>query len=298
VSAALTTRRLGKRYGRTWALRGCSIRLPAGRVAALVGPNGAGKTTLLHLAVGLLQPTEGEVELFGWSPADDPDLVLAQVGFVAQEAPLYDSFSVADMLHLGRTLNRRWDQGVAEARLRRAGVALDRRVGRLSGGQRAQVALALALGKKPELLLLDEPLASLDPLARQEFLQQLMDAVTADGLTVVLSSHLIGELERVCDYLVLLNRGSVQVAGDIEELTSEHHLLVGPARADAACPPGLAVIKQASSERQVTLWVRGRPGALPPGWTASPLALEQLVLAYMASPDACSFPPELEAITS
>jgi ABC-2 type transport system ATP-binding protein len=202
------------------------------------------------------------------------------------------------MLRLGRTLNRRWDQDVAEARLRRAGVALDRRVGRLSGGQRAQVALALALGKKPELLLLDEPLASLDPLARQEFLQQLMDAVTADGLTVVLSSHLIGELERVCDYLVLLNRGSVQVAGDLEELTSEHHLLVGPARADAACPPGLEVVRQVSGERQVTLWVRGGLGALPPGWTASPLALEQLVLAYMASPDARSFAPELEAITS
>jgi len=170
MSIPLDTADLGKRYGRTWALRKCSIRLPAGRIAALVGPNGAGKTTLLHLAVGLLRPTEGDVHLFGWSPRQEPDLILAHVGFVAQDAPLYDSFSVADMLQLGRQLNRRWEQAAAETRLQQLGIRLGHRVGRLSGGQWAQVALVLALAKKPDLLLLDEPLARLDLLARREFL--------------------------------------------------------------------------------------------------------------------------------
>ena len=199
MSAILQATGLGKRYGDEWALRDCSLELPAGRVAALVGPNGAGKTTLLHLAVGLLAPTSGRIEIFG-SPPRRNRSVLERVGFVAQDTPLYPSFKVGEMLTLGRRLNRRWDGQWAEDRLRGLGIPLGKRVGALSGGQRAQVALALALAKRPELHLLDEPVASLDPLARREFLQALMDSVAETGLTVVLSSHLIADLERVCDF--------------------------------------------------------------------------------------------------
>jgi ABC-2 type transport system ATP-binding protein len=277
---------LGKRYRRRWALRHCSIRLPAGRIAALVGPNGAGKTTLLHLALGLLHPTEGNVNLFGWSPIRDPDLVLAHVGFVAQDTPLYDSFSVADMLQLGRRLNRRWEQAAAEARLRQLGIRLGHRVGQLSGGHRAQVALVLALAKKPDLLLLDEPFARLDPLARMEFLQALMDAAAEESVTMVLSSHLVGELERTCDYLMLLSGGRLQLSGDIGKLVAAHRLLVGPRREEGPWLPELEVVRSSHSERQTMIWARGEVRGLPAGWRAEPLALEHVILAYMASPEA------------
>jgi len=297
MSVAVEAADLGKCYGATWGLRHCSIQVPAGRIVALVGPNGAGKTTLLHLAVGLVQATEGGVRLFGWAPTEAPDLVLSRVGFLAQAVPLYDSFSVADMLQVGRRLNQRWDQSVAETRLRRLHIPLDRRVGRLSGGQRAQVALALALGKKPDLILLDEPLANLDPLARHEFLGELMESVSAGPLTVVLSSHLIGDLERVCDYMVLLNGGRVQVSGSLDDLTATHHLLVGPRAEAGAGMEGIQVIKRSEGERQATLWVRAEPRALPGGWQASSLSLEQMVLAYMANPDARpAVRPELEGV--
>ncbi len=190
---------LGKRYGRTWALRDCSIRVPAGKIVGLVGPNGAGKTTFIHLVAGLLRPTCGEVRVFGRSPEADALLLLDRVGFVAQDAPLYSTFSVADMLQFGRRLNRRWDQAAAEDRMRRLHIPPDRRIGQLSGGQRSQVALALALGKRPELLLLDEPVARLDPLARREFMQGLTEAVADEQISVLLSSHLVADLERVCD---------------------------------------------------------------------------------------------------
>jgi ABC-2 type transport system ATP-binding protein len=218
VTCALQTRSLGKRYGRAWALRDCTVQLPAGRVAALVGPNGAGKTTLLHLAVGLLDPSAGDVSVFDHSPRREPKAVLPRIGFVAQDHPLYRGFSVADMLTLGRKLNPRWEQAVATTRLDRLGIPLDRPIGKLSGGQQAQVALALALAKRPELILLDEPLASLDPLARREFLRVLMGATAESGLTVLLSSHIIGDLERVCDYLIILSAAHVQLMGDIQEI--------------------------------------------------------------------------------
>ena len=282
MNTAISAAGLGKRYGRAWALRDCSIDLPAGRIAALVGPNGAGKTTLLHLAVGLLRPTAGEIELFGWSPEADPDLVMARIGFVAQNMPLYDFFSVGEMLHLGRRLNRRWDQTTAEVRLRRKGIALDHVVSKLSGGQRAQVALALALGKRPDLLLLDEPLASLDPLARREFLQELLEAAVERSVTVLMSSHLIADLERLCDHIILLNRGQVQVAGRIEDLLGTHHLLVAPREGRASPPNGLEIITRNETDRQTRLWARGRIRTLPAGWRVSPASLEDLVLAYMA----------------
>src|SRR5438552_4409925 len=216
TASVLETHALGKRYGSTWALRDCSLELPAGAVAALVGPNGAGKTTLLHLAIGLAAPSSGTVSVFGASPRAHPDEVLPRVGFVAQDHPLYRGFTLAEMLKLGAKLNPRWDDELARDRLERLDLPLARKVGTLSGGQGAQLALTLAVAKRPELLLLDEPVASLDPLARREFLQTLMEVVAVHGIGVVLSSHLIADLERVCDYLVLRATGRVALTGDVE----------------------------------------------------------------------------------
>jgi ABC-2 type transport system ATP-binding protein len=283
VTAVVRAQGLGKRYGAEWALRDCRLELPDGRVAALVGPNGAGKTTLLHLAVGLLAPSSGRIEVFGAEPARSRS-VLERVGFVAQETPLYRGFKVAEMLTLGRRLNRRWDETWAEDRLRGLRIPLDKRVGALSGGQRAQVALALALAKRPELLLLDEPVASLDPLARREFLQALMEAVAELGITVVLSSHLIVDLERVCDYLVLLIDSEVRLAGDIEEIVSAHKVLTGPRRSTIGIAGVEAVVDASHTERQTTLLVRAGGPIYDPAWIVQDVALEDLVLAYMGQP--------------
>ena len=297
--APIQATRLGKRYGRTWALRDCSLRIPAGRIAGLVGPNGAGKSTFLHLAAGLSRPTTGKVTVFGRSPQQHLLVLLDRVGFVAQDTPLYSRFTVAEMLTFGRRLNSRWDQAAAEGRLRHHDIPLDRRVGQLSGGQRSQVALALALGKRPELLLLDEPVARLDPLARREFMQGLTQAVAEEGLTVLLSSHVVGDLERVCDYLVILSAGRVQVAGEIDELLASHHLLVGPRTADEPRFAGLEVVKSSHTERQSSLWVRGSVTQLPEGWRESAMPLEELVITYLSTPEAASLPaPELEEMTA
>jgi ABC-2 type transport system ATP-binding protein len=280
VSSILRAEGLGKRYGGEWALRDCTFALPAGRVAALVGPNGAGKTTLLHLAVGLLAPTTGRIELFGAEPRRDR-AVLERVGFVAQDTPLYHRFEVEEMLTLGRRLNRRWDAAWAEERLRGLGIPLEKRVGALSGGQRAQVALALALAKRPELLLLDEPVASLDPLARREFLRALMDAVAETGVTVILSSHLIADLERVCDFLVLLIASEVRLSASVDELLAAHKVLIGPRRSTIGIPGVEAVVQASHAERQTTLLARTAGPLYDPAWTVQDVGLEELVLAYM-----------------
>src|ERR1700723_1198014 len=215
---------LGKRYGGNWALRECAVAIPAGHVAALVGPNGAGKTTLLNLAVGLTAPTAGAVAVLGGTRPGSPD-ALDGIAFVAQDAPLYANLSVADMLHLTRNLNRRFDQGYAKARLGELGIPLTRKAGKLSGGQQAQLALTLALGRRPRLLVLDEPLANLDPVARHDFMATVMAAVAADGVSVLLSSHVLAELERVADYLILLSQGQVQLAGKAGDLLASHHMV-------------------------------------------------------------------------
>jgi ABC-2 type transport system ATP-binding protein len=299
VIAPIEAMRLGKRFGRTWALRDCSIRIPAGKIAGLVGPNGAGKSTFLHLVAGLLRPTTGEVRVFGRSPLSQILLLLDRIGLVAQDTPLYSNFTVADTLAFARHLNRRWDEASAEERLRRLQIPLDKRVGKLSGGQRSQVALALALGKRPELLLLDEPVARLDPLARREFMQGLTEAVAEDGISVLLSSHVVADLERVCDYLIIISGGRVQVAGDLDALLASHHLLVGPRLAGETTLPGVEVIKASHTERQSSLWVRGRLTQLPDGWRETPLPMEELVITYLSVPDAVSLPqPQLEEATA
>ena len=202
----IEARGLGKQYGGTWALRECTLAIPAGQVTALVGPNGAGKTTLLNLAVGLATPSAGAVTVLGGLPAGS-SAALDGIAFVAQDTPLYKNLSAADMLHLTRNLNRRFDQPYAHARLAELGIPLNRRAGKLSGGQQAQLALTLALARRPRLLVLDEPVAMLDPVARHDFMALVLTAMTDDGVSVLLSSHVLAELERVADYLILLSRG-------------------------------------------------------------------------------------------
>ncbi|WP_439381634.1 ABC transporter ATP-binding protein [Amycolatopsis lexingtonensis] len=283
MEPAIETRALGKRYRRTWALRNCDLTVPAGRIVALVGPNGAGKTTLLHLAAGLLRPDSGEVRVFGHPPA----AALAQIGFVAQDTPLYRDFTTTELITMGGKLNRRWDAAAARERL--AGVPPDRPAGKLSGGQRAQVALALALAKRPRLLLLDEPIASLDPLARREFLRTLMGAVAEDGTTVLLSSHLLTDLERTCDHLIVLQDARVRLAGPVDELLDAHRTVVGP-RAGSDEIAGVAqIIRAHHSARQATLLVR-RAGPIDPLWTEHEVGLEDLVLGHLGAAEvpACS----------
>jgi ABC-2 type transport system ATP-binding protein len=288
MTPALEASGLGKRYRRRWALLDCSLNIPPGRVAALVGPNGAGKTTLLRLAVGLLAPTAGRVRVFGAPPRERP-ATLARLAFVAQERPLYRGFTVAETLRLGAGLNPRWDQAMAEARLRHLDIPLTSRVGQLSGGQQAQVALTVALAKRAELLVLDEPLVNLDPLVRHELMRALMEAVAAGGLTVVLSSHVVADLEDTCDHLVLLGGGRVQVAGDIEQVLAAHRLLTGPRQAAERLPAWVQVVSSSHTERQATLLVRGAPPH-DPRWVAREPRLEELVLAYMRRPQASALP--------
>jgi ABC-2 type transport system ATP-binding protein len=275
---------LGKRYGSMWALRDCSLGLPEGRIAALVGPNGAGKTTLLHLAVGLLRPDAGSVRVLGETPYDNL-AVLADVGFVAQDSPLYLDFTAAELVTMGAKLNRRWDGALARNRLAQLGIPPNKPAGKLSGGQRAQVALALALAKRPRLLLLDEPLASLDPLARREFLQSLMGSVAESGTTVLLSSHLLADLERVCDYLIVLHAARVQLVGGVDELVAGHRQLVGPRHSEGPIAGVSAVVRASHTDRQSTLLVRVDRPVDDPLWTVHDVTLEDVILAYLAEGD-------------
>jgi ABC-2 type transport system ATP-binding protein len=269
----LTAKGLGKRYRKRWALADCTLEIPSGRVVGLVGPNGAGKSTLLSLAVGLQQPSAGTIEVLGAAPGSR----LNRVGFVAQDSPVYATLSVDEHLELGRRLNPRWDEALARKRI--ADLALDptQKAGKLSGGQRAQLALTLCIAKRPEVLILDEPAAALDPLARRELLGQLMEAVAEHGLSVILSSHLVSDLERVCDYLIVLVESRVRVAGDIDELLETHFRLTGPRR--DTLPDG--VISASHTERQTTLLVRSGEPPYDSTWSVSGLTLEDLVLAYM-----------------
>ena len=277
--SAISTQGLGKRYGSKWALRDCTIDVPEGSVTALVGPNGAGKTTLLQLAVGLTRPSAGDVTVLGLSPRDPA--LLARVGFVGQDHPLHRGFTVAETMKLGRELNPGWDDALAQERLRRLDLPLDRTVGRLSGGQRAQVALTVALAKRPELLVLDEPVASLDPVARREFLNALMEAVSETGLTVILSSHIVAELERVCDHLVILAQARAELAGPIDEILAGHRLLTGPRTEAAAVARMHDVIRERHTQRQTTLLVRANGHVYDADWELHEVDLEEIVLAYL-----------------
>ena len=293
AAAAIRTSGLGKRYRRVCALSDCTITVPEGRISALIGPNGAGKTTLLRLLAGLTRPTNGELTVNGGIPRQEPAF-LASIGFLAQEIPLYRRLSAEDHIGAGAHLNPRWDGESVRERLTALTIPLDRAVGTLSGGQRSQVALALTLAKRPRLLLLDEPVAALDPLARRNFLAILADAVAAGGLTVVLSSHLVADAERVCDHIIMLAASRVQLCGDIEELLAEHQLLVGPRKDTSAIERDHRVVQVTRTPRQVTMFVRRCGPVIDPAFQASDVSLEELVLAYMGQ-DA---PPALTQLTS
>ena len=279
MTAVLEARGLGKRYRRRWALQDCTLDVPAGRVVGLVGPNGAGKSTLLNLAVGLLRPTTGSIQVLGSRPGAGPEQ-LARVGFVAQDTPTYAGLSVQDHVRLGAHLNPRWDGALAAERIRRLGLDPSQRAGKLSGGQRAQLALTLGIAKRPELLVLDEPVASLDPLARREFLQDLMEAVAEQELSVLLSSHVVSDVERACDYLVVLVDSRIAVAGDIDTLLATHVRLTGPRR-HGRLPGDQHVISESHTDRQSTYLIRTEATIHDPAWTVSRLTLEDVVLAYM-----------------
>ena len=287
----IEARALGKSYGGSWALRECTLAIPDGHVAALVGPNGAGKSTLLNLAVGLTAPSAGTVTVLGGRPAGSA-AALDAVAFVAQDTPLYKNLSAADMLHLTRNLNRRFDDRFARARLDELAIPLGRKAGAMSGGQQAQLALTLALARLPQLLVLDEPMAMLDPLARHDFMAAVMAAVADDGVSVVLSSHVLAELERVADYLVVLSSGSVQVAGEVDDLLATHRVLTGPAAEVDRCAARLNVVHARRGEAQAHLLVRtgGATDPVPHGWEAHPVSLEELTLAYLREPGAAALP--------
>jgi ABC-2 type transport system ATP-binding protein len=286
---------LGKRYRRTWALRDCTLGIPGGHVVALVGPNGAGKTTMLSMAVGLTTPTAGSVTVLGGERAGSAG-ALDGIAFVAQDAPLYKNLPAGDMLHLTRNLNRRWDQHRAETRLAELGIPLTKKVGKLSGGQQAQLALTVALARRPDLLVLDEPLAMLDPLARHDFMASVMAAVTDDGVSVVLSSHVLAELERVASYLIVLSHGQIQVAGEVDDLLAGHRVLTGPAAETDQQAQRMRVVQSRRDGAQSQLLVKTTTAAdpVPPGWAAQDVSLEELVLAYLR--EGASAPPGPAAV--
>jgi len=282
---------LGKCFGSTWALRHCTLVVPEGHVVALVGPNGAGKTTLLNLTVGLAAPSAGEVTVLGGRPAGSP-VALDGIAFVAQDMPLYKYFSAADLLHMTRNLNWRFDQQYAERRLAELGIPLKRKAAKMSGGQQAQLALTLALARRPQLLVLDEPMAMLDPLARHDFMATVMTAMVDDGVSVVLSSHVLSELERVADYLVLVSGGRVQVAGEDDDLLAAHRVVTGPSAEAERYAGRWDVVHARPGGAQAHLLVRGNGASdpVPPGWEAHPVSLEELTLAYLREPGAAALP--------
>jgi ABC-2 type transport system ATP-binding protein len=277
---ALRAEGLGKRYGHVWGLRDATFTIPAGSVVGLAGPNGAGKTTLLALTVGLLAPTEGHVEVFGEPSRAHTAGTLARVSYLAQDHPMYGSFTVADMLQLGASMNPAWDQPLADKRMDALGIPLKRRIKALSGGQQAQVALTMALAKRAPLMVLDEPVASLDPIARLDFMRDIMAAAADKALTVIIASHVISELERLCDWLLVLTEGRLQLAGPIDGLLARHRLLTVPRQTADADLPG-TVITRDDSDRHSTVLVAADPPPQNPQWLVDPVGFDQLVLAYL-----------------
>ncbi len=281
----IETSDLGKRYGKSWALRDCTLTVPAGHLAALVGPNGAGKSTLMNMTAGLTVPTSGTATVLDGHPAGSP-AALNGVAFVAQDAPVYKNLSAGDMLHLTRNLNRHFDTAFARARLADLGIPLNKKAGKLSGGQQSQLALTLALARRPRLLILDEPLAALDPIARQDFLAAVMTAMTDDGVSVLLSSHQVAELERVADFLIVLSRAQLQVAGEVDDLLAGHRLLTGPTAEADEYASRVTVVQTRRGDAQTHLLVRTSETSapVPPGWESHQVSLEEVVMAYLRSP--------------
>jgi ABC-2 type transport system ATP-binding protein len=243
----------------------------------------------MSMAAGLLPVTEGTVEAAGGAPARRLD----RIGFIAQDAPLWPRLRVVDVLEVGRCMNRGFDAVMAAERIGRLGIRPRARISALSGGERAQVALTLVLAKRPELFLLDEPMANLDPLARREFLGSMFEACQETGSTVLYSSHAVAELERICDYLIVLRAGRVRLSGDIDELRSRHRVIRGPDGWPTG--GGWQVISQRSLAGQTTALVRCDDARLPgPGLQDAAPAFDELVLGYLDG-DATRLPEEAAA---
>ena len=285
TDTAIETAGLGKRYKRAWALQDCTLHLPTGRIAALVGPNGAGKTTLLHLAVGLLAPDAGSVRVFGRTRAATPRQ-LAEIGFVAQDTPLYRGFTAPEPDHHGRQAQPDLGRRAARTRLSDLGIAPNLPVGKALRRTARPGRPRPRAGQTPPAAAARRADRGLDPLARHEFMQALMGAVAETGTTVLLSSHLLADLERACDYLIVLQTAHVQLSGPVDELLEGHRTLVGP-RTDTDQIPGVAeVIRASHTDRQSTLLAR-TDGTVPtdPAWSVHEVTLEDLVLAYLAKAD-------------
>jgi ABC-2 type transport system ATP-binding protein len=279
MSAPFESHSLGKRFRHAWALRDCTLTISEPSVVGIAGPNGAGKSTLLELATGLLEPTEGSVRVAGRDPRRD-SAALPEIGYVAQQAPLYGTFTVGEMLEFARATNKRWDGRLAAELL--AGSSSDTRVAALSPGSRAQLALALALGKRPALLLLDEPVARLDPLAGRDFLRVLMDGAADTASTVVVATRVVADIERVCDRVVLLGEGRVRLDGTVEGLLAGHRVLTGARRPLGQIRGVAEIVRERHSGRQLTLLVRTDGSIVDPSWSVDEIGLEELLLAYMA----------------
>ena len=287
MTIALATVDLGRRYMMNWALRNCTLEVPEGSITGLVGPNGAGKSTLLRLAAGISRPSEGSVTTFGQRANQNSTAFLNRVGYLDQDRPLYKNFRVEEMLKLGQKLNSSWDNSNATRWLLDLEIPLDWKVSLLSPGQQAQVALAMCMGKRPDLLLLDEPMASLDPLARRGVKQMLLDSVTERGTTVLLSSHIVDELEEICDHLIILSKSTVQKSGTVESLLANHHVLIGPE--DSAHFDSVDVIASSTAGRQATLLIEGDPGPLSSEWQVLSPDLNEIVLGYLAKSSATRY---------
>ncbi|MEU2969156.1 ABC transporter ATP-binding protein [Streptomyces ardesiacus] len=277
--AALHATELGFRYRARgeWALRECGFTVPRGRITALVGRNGAGKSTLLHLAGGLLRPAHGEIRVLGAAPGGGA--ARSRVALLTQDKPLYPRFTVADTLRMGGRLNASWDQPVAERVVREGGIALSARVGELSPGRRTRVALALALGKRPDLLLLDEPLADLDPVVRGEIMATLMAEAAEREVSIVLSSHVLPDLEQTCDWVVLLRAGRVELSEDADALRDGHALLTGHVEEEPTLREH-TVVHRRTHGRQLTALVRQR-GPVGGTWHVERPGLEEILLGHL-----------------
>jgi ABC-2 type transport system ATP-binding protein len=271
---------LARRFGRKWALRDCTLTIPAGRVAALVGPNGAGKSTFLRLAAGLSRPTAGAISVLGETPGHENEALLRRVGYLDQERPLYRGFRVDEMFRFGASTNSTWHMDTAHDYVDQLGISLKARVGSLSGGQQAQVALTMSLAKEPDLLLLDEPAAALDPVAREDLLRLLMRQVAEHESTVVLSTHALSDVASICDYLVILSHSRVVLADDIEFILQSHRFITMPT-GGSQLSDEVTVLDTRMSGGYVTHLVRL---TLPIGegkWEITEPTLEEIILPYL-----------------
>jgi ABC-2 type transport system ATP-binding protein len=275
--AAIETSGLSKRYRRTWALSDVDLRVQAGGITALVGPNGAGKSTLLKLCVGFERPTAGALRVWGIDPTRDRAGAVGAVGYVPQDPALYRELTVEEHLRFAAALRPRFDAGHARGRLRELQIPLSASPVELSGGQQAQVSLAIALGTRAPLLLLDEPLANLDPLARREFLTVLGQAVRGEGVTAVLASHVVAEVEPVCDRLLVLGLGRVLYHETVADALASHWVA---AEADATEGPVVALFPDRAGTLHALVRAAPAEGVEPPG---RPASMEEIVMGYLAS---------------